>query len=136
MKINLTESEILTIAEALRVAPCAVNYDDGWLKLFRRLGEKFAPLAYDTRIERGRRRRMRASVRVVRVMVPVKERPLSATQLRMLRGAADGEPYRGIHGQSAHGGAYGTKCSLIRRGLLTEDMQVTFAGRTALLRIR
>lgn len=59
----------------------------------------------------------------------VKERPLSYAQRRMLRGALEGNPYAGIRGQSAHGGAFGTVTSLVRRGLLTRDLKITQAGR-------
>lgn len=60
---------------------------------------------------------------------PVK---LSLAQRRMLRNAYEGDPHAGIHGQSAHGGAAGTARSLFVRGLMTQEYDVTEAGRAAI----
>lgn len=57
---------------------------------------------------------------------------LSHAQRRMLEGALAGDPGRGIRGRSAHGGADGTRVSLIRLGLLTQDLKLTIAGHDAL----
>lgn len=65
-----------------------------------------------------------------------RERPLSRTQLIMLKLVRDGEPYNlRARGMSEHAGAETTKWSLIRRGLLTwheEDLVITAEGRAAL----
>jgi len=57
---------------------------------------------------------------------------LSFAQLRALRGAAEGNPASGIHGQSAHGGLTATLWSLRKRGLLNNDNALTDAGREVL----
>lgn len=62
MKVNLTESEILTIREALETAPSACNYDDGYLRSFRALYSKFKSLAYNTRYERSRRQALARAI--------------------------------------------------------------------------
>lgn len=57
---------------------------------------------------------------------------LSAAQWRMLEDAASGDAYARVRGSAAHGGAQGTRASLVRRDLLARNMEVTAAGRAAL----
>lgn len=68
-----------------------------------------------------------------------RERPLSRTQIKMLRLVRDGERYNLFaSGMSEHAGAETTKWSLLRRGLLTwldDDLVITAAGRAALREI-
>jgi hypothetical protein len=67
------------------------------------------------------------------------ERPLSKTQVRMLRLVREGEPYdRGAYGMSGHAGVESTLHSLERRGLLAtldREVVITAAGRVALMEI-
>jgi hypothetical protein len=68
-----------------------------------------------------------------------RERPLSRTQIKMLRRVRDGDDYNsGAYGMSERAGAETTKWSLLRRGLLTwlrDDLVITAAGRAALREI-
>lgn len=68
-----------------------------------------------------------------------RERPLSRTQIKMLRLVCDGDDYnRGAYGMSERSGAETTKWSLLRRGLLTwrdDDLVITAAGRAVLREI-
>jgi len=58
---------------------------------------------------------------------------LSQSQIRMLCAVRDhNNPYYGIYGRSAHGGAGQTLDALQRRRLLDKDCQLTEAGREAL----
>lgn len=60
---------------------------------------------------------------------------LSQAQWRMLRGAAEGDPFGHIRGAAAHGGADGTLRSLVRRGLLGlgfRGYEITEVGRELL----
>jgi hypothetical protein len=65
-----------------------------------------------------------------------KPRPLSTTQLRMLRNVHDGrDAFAHCHNMSEYGGADGTWRSLVRRGLLAwdeNDLVITAAGREVL----
>jgi len=65
-----------------------------------------------------------------------KPRPLSPTQLRMLRNVRDGrDAFAHCHNMSEYGGADGTWRSLVRRGLLAwdkNDLVITAAGREVL----
>jgi len=76
----------------------------------------------DTVVERKRRTR--------------KPRPLSATQLCMLRNVRDGrDAFHHCSNMSEYGGADGTWRSLVRRGLLAwdkNDLVITAAGREVL----
>jgi hypothetical protein len=68
-----------------------------------------------------------------------RERPLSSTQIRMLKNVRDGLPYNDhCRGMSEYGGADGTWRSLVRRELLAwvnHDLVITAAGREALKEI-
>lgn len=64
MKVALREEDVLVIAEALRHARSG-NYGDSYLRSFRELQERFDHLAYHTRIETARRRRLKRAVRLV-----------------------------------------------------------------------
>lgn len=58
---------------------------------------------------------------------------LSPAMIRMLKAARDtGNPYSGISGMSAHGGAGGTFYALKARGLLDAAGSITEEGRAAL----
>lgn len=65
-----------------------------------------------------------------------KPRPLSRTQLRMLRNVRDGhDPFAHCQSMSEYGGADGTWRSLVRLGLLVwdqNDLVITAAGREVL----
>lgn len=68
-------------------------------------------------------------------LVLVKERPLSAAGLAMLRNVAEGRlPTYGLTGRGSLGGAPTGKRALQRRGLLDDRDQITEAGRTELAR--
>lgn len=55
---------------------------------------------------------------------------LTHAQTAMLVNIRDhADPYRGIHGQSAHGGATQTIASLVRRELIDAGAELTNAGR-------
>jgi hypothetical protein len=55
---------------------------------------------------------------------------LTHAQADMLRNIRDhGDPYRGIHGMSASGGASQTIASLVRRELIDAGAELTIAGR-------
>lgn len=68
-----------------------------------------------------------------------KPRPLSRTQIRMLRNVRDGrDAFHHCKGMSEYGGADGTWRSLVRRGLLLyvkHDFVITAAGRAVLAEI-
>jgi hypothetical protein len=65
-----------------------------------------------------------------------KPKRLTPTQWYWLRSVADGQdPTRYLRGRSQHGGATGTRCSLIKRGFLSGDMgngKITDSGLAAL----
>lgn len=55
---------------------------------------------------------------------------LTHAQTAMLVNIRDhADPYRGIHGQSAHGGATQTTWALVRKGLIDDDHELTPVGR-------
>lgn len=68
-----------------------------------------------------------------------KERPLSRTQIRMLRLVRDGEPYDLFaYGMSERAGIKTTMDSLVRRELLTwheDDLVITAFGRETLRKL-
>ena len=68
-----------------------------------------------------------------------RERPLSSTQIRMLKNVRAGrDAFAHCKGMSEYGGADGTWRSLVRRGLLAwvdNDLVITAAGREALKEI-
>lgn len=69
-----------------------------------------------------------------------KERPLTQTQIQMLRRVRMGDDYnRGAYGMSERAGAETTKWSLIRRELLTwtddHDLVITAHGRETLRKL-
>ena len=58
---------------------------------------------------------------------------LSKPMIAMLERARNGQGlYHGLYGRSQHGGAIGTECALVRRGLITKDGAITDKGRQAL----
>lgn len=69
-----------------------------------------------------------------------KERPLTTTQIRMLKLVRDGERYDlYAEGMSEHAGALTTRDSLVRRGLLAwreNDLVITAFGRATLKEIK
>ena len=70
---------------------------------------------------------------------PKREKPLTTTQIRMLKLVRDGEDYnRYANGMSERAGAETTKWSLLRRGLLAwreNDLVITAFGRATLKEI-
>lgn len=69
-------------------------------------------------------------------MADTKERPLTSTQIRMLKNVRDGYSYdRGAEGMSGYAGAQSTMHSLVRRELLEwrgNDLVITAVGRAEL----
>jgi hypothetical protein len=69
-------------------------------------------------------------------MTVTRERPLSRTQIRMLKNIRDGlSPTAHCNGMSEFGGADGTWRSLVRRGLAAwekNDLVITALGRGTL----
>lgn len=67
------------------------------------------------------------------------ERPLSRTQIRMLRLVREGEAHdTGAYGMSGYAGVESTFQSLVRRGMLTtldREVVITAMGRIALQEI-
>jgi len=60
-------------------------------------------------------------------------RPITPLMRRMLENVADGVPYNDhCRGRSEFGGANMTRAGLMARGLLTENFELTPAGRDAI----
>jgi hypothetical protein len=85
-------------------------------------------------IERSWRvRNNKLTAKIAKAKQPVKVKPLSIAQRRVMRNLLAGRSASaGVEGMSGYGGLQGTLMSLRRRGLLDDDNELTPAGLVAL----